>query len=357
MKAKYKELAMMFTGGVDTTLAAARILESGQAERLHLLTFCNGMCIAVNNSGVHVEELRRKYGKDRIIHEISYVTETFEELRSPVTELIKEWGSTLIVDLCCRLSFETTAIIYCINNGITDICDGTNIDQGKLFLEKPEYLRVAKEYFASYGINYFSPVYARSGGRKGRMKELSDRGITVGPKIFEKLNITSSLFHQPFCLFGIHTFFFTSFMREAPFLKHVIEKYNLPVERAIEARLNRQEIGHRIIATKTAGWSAEEIAEGLKVLDRACTTKLCGLNGIEVALPPGTRIDIDTLTALWKDQGEVTREGNYARLKLGKLDIQAFANGRAVINGTKDRDRAVELYRDHVACHDVFSVG
>ena len=179
MKAKYKDLAMMFTGGVDTTLAAAKLLESNEAERLHLLTFCNGMCVAVNNSGVHVEELRRKYGRSRIIHEISYVTETFEELRNPVAQLIKEWGSTLIVDLCCRLSFETTAITYCINNGITDICDGTNIDQGRLFLEKPEYL-----HQVSMGIYVYEP---------GVFEYLHDDGTSLEADTLERIALKNQI--------------------------------------------------------------------------------------------------------------------------------------------------------------------
>ena len=240
MTERTEELGMMFSGGVDTTLAAIKMLEENRCRRLHLLTFCNGYCVNVGSSRVHVDELRKLFGEERVVHEIIYVTELFERLRSPVTELIKEYGSTLVIDLCCRLSMESAAIIYALNQGITEICDGTNIDQGRLFLERPEYLRVSKEYFASFGIRYFSPVYARSGGRAGRMKELADRGISTGPKLFEKLNITSSLFHQPFCLIGIHTFFFTSFVRKAPLLKHVIARYNLDVDTAIRCRLDRQ---------------------------------------------------------------------------------------------------------------------
>ncbi len=353
MSAKYKDLAMMFSGGLDTTLAAARLLESGEAERLHLLTFCNGFCVGVGNSAVHVEELRRLYGADRVVHEIIYVTEIFEELRSPVVDLVRKWGSTLAIDLCCRLSFETAAIIYCMNNGVAALCDGTNIDQGRLFLEKPEYLRVAREYFAEHGVHYFSPVYGRSGGRKGRRDELKRRGLSVGPPAFEKLNITSSLFHQPFCLFAIHTFFFTSFLRDAPLLKHVIARYNLPVEKAVAARLDRQEVARRIIARRTSAWTPEEAAAGVRIDDKVCTTRLCGLNGVEVTLPRGVRIDIDKLEPAWAGHGTVTREGDCIRLRAEGLDLEAFARGRVVISGTRDREKVLELYRRFVADNDV----
>jgi len=356
MTAKYRDLAMMFSGGLDTTLAAARLLESGDVERLHLLTFCNGFCVGVGHSGFHVGELRRIHGADRVLHEIIYVTEIFEELRSPVLDLVRKWGSTLAVDLCCRLSFETAAIIYCINNGIADLCDGTNIDQGRLFLEKPEYLRVSREYFAEHGIHYFSPVYGREGGRKGRMDALKQRGLSVGPRFLEKVNITSSILYQPFCLFAIHTFFFTSFLRDAPLLKHVIARYNLPVETAVAARLDRQQVARRIIAQRTAAWTPEEAAAGVRIDDKVCTTRLCGLNGVEVALPRGVGIDIGKLEQAWVGEGRVSREGDTVRLRTGDgVEVQATARGRVLVNGLKDRGRVLDLYRRYVASNDVLS--
>ncbi|MDD5630336.1 MAG: hypothetical protein PHU21_14825, partial [Elusimicrobia bacterium] len=159
-----RDVCMMFSGGVDTTLAAARLLEEDASVRLHLLTFCNGFCVKVGSSRTHVLELQEKYGADRVVHRIVYVSEFFQRLRRPLPGLIRKYGSTLVVDLCCRLSFETAAVIYCLNNGIREVCDGTNIDQGVLFLERPDYLRVVQSFFASQGIEFSSPVYAASGG-------------------------------------------------------------------------------------------------------------------------------------------------------------------------------------------------
>jgi len=246
------DVCVMFSGGMDTTLAAAKLLDAGEAERLHLLTFCNGFCVRAESSRVHVEELRRRYGENRIIHEISNIAEAFEQIRSPLIELVRTYRSTLVFDLCCRLSFETSAIIYALNNGIASVADGTNIDQGRLFLEKPAYLRVTKAFFAEHGIDYFSPVYSRcEGGRKMRIQEMRDMGFSMGPPALEKLNISNSLFQQPFCLVGIHTFFFTSFLRNAPLLKHMISKLNLSVEDAIRLREERQEIARRIVREQT----------------------------------------------------------------------------------------------------------
>ncbi len=345
------EICMMFSGGLDTTLAAARLLEEDDTSRLHLLTFCNGLCVRVDHSKIHVEELRELYGADRIVHRISYVTEIFEEIRRPVWEQIRKAGSTLAIDLCCRLSFETAAIIYCVNNGLSRLADGTNVDQGRLFLvEKPGYLKVAREFFDSYGIDYFSPVYQRLDGREGRVEELRRRGFTVGPKALEKFNITSSLAHQPFCLFGIHTFFFTSFLRSLPLLGRGIARLNLDLEDAIALRLDRQEVARGIIARRTA--TAAEDGDGkLRIDDRFCTTRLCGRNGVEISLPRGATIDLDLLVESWSGDGEIFREGDYLKHSIGAMEVEVYRDGRVIVTGTRDRDEAIAVYRDRVARH------
>ncbi len=345
------EHAMMFSGGVDTTLAAAKLLEQGAVDRLHLLTFCNGLCVGVERSRIHADELRDKFGADRVQHEVIYVTELFEEIRSPLRELITTYRSTLVFDLCCRLSMETRAIIYALEHDITAIADGTNIDQGKLFLERPEYMRVSKDYFASFGIRYYSPVYARSGGRRGRYDEMVRRGFTIGPYALEKVSVNACLMYQPFCLFGIHTFWFTGFMRKAPLLKRVIRRMNLPLERAIDCRIDRQDVARGLVEQRLA---LDDDSEGIRIADRYCTTRMCGINSVELAFPRGTVIDVDELATLWGGFGEVTREGAIVRLRSPGVDVQAFPDGRVQVNGTKDRDKARLLFDRFVSPYDVF---
>lgn len=351
-----QELVMMYSGGVDTTLAAARLLEDDPARRLHLLTFCNGYCIRVGSSAVHVKELQALYGTDRVVHEIIYVTEIFEALRRPLWDLVRRYRSTLVVDLCCRLSMESAAIIYALEQGLTQICDGTNIDQGRLFLERPRYLQVAKDFFAEHGINYFSPVYGRMEGRYGRIERLRRRGITVGPRQLERININSSIMHQPFCLIGIHTFFFTSFVRDLPLLRRIIAHLNLELERAVEARLDRQEVARRLIRERTR--EAHAVGEGFTVAEHFCTTRLCGENGVEIRLPRGAQIELSALESRWRETSEgTTRRGEQVlTLKIQGLEVEAHARGRVVVRGTRDRDRAETAYRRWVADLDVVQV-
>ena len=347
MGAVPNEICMMFSGGLDSTLAAARLLEDDTSTRLHLLTFCNGLCVRVDQSKTHVGELRDLYGADRIVHHISYVTEIFEEMRRPVWEQIRKAGSTLAIDLCCRLSFETASIIYCVNNGLTRLADGTNVDQGRLFLEKPAYLKVVREFFAGYGVDYFSPVYQRLDGRVGRLEQLRSRGLSVGPRSLERLNITSSLAHQPFCIFGIHTYFFTSFLRDLPLIGRGIARLNLDLDDAVALRLDRQEVARRIIAGRTA--AMEDGADTVRISEQLCTTRLCGRNGVEITLPRGAAIDLESLAGSWADDGEILLEGDYLRRRVGALEIEVYRDGRVIVSGTKDRGEAIAVYQDRIA--------
>ncbi len=355
MEPDRKELVMMFTGGTDTTLAADRIAKSGAYQRLHLLTFCNGICVRVERSRVHADELMKKYGADLISHEVITMTELFKKIRSPLKAMIKKYDSTLTFDLCCRLSMESRAIMYALDHGITEVCDGTNIDQGRLFMERPEYLRVSRAFFASYGIRYFSPVYEKEGGRISRRNELIRLGFSVGPEFFEKLNISSCLSTQPFCLMAFHTFFFTSFLRNAPLLKRFISKHNLSLDRAIELRLDREIVAREAIDAHVAFNKIGQDGGDVRIQEHYCTTRFCGQNAIEVSFPKGTTLDIDALAAAWASEPGMVRDGNVVRLKRGKVEIEAFSTGRILVRGASDSAKAIAIFNDLVAAHDIFS--
>lgn len=351
------ELCVLFSGGTDTTLLAARLLEDQGVRRLHLLTFCNGICVRVDRSRIHAGELARRYGADRVIHEIIYISEIFHRMRFPLGELVRKYRSTLVFDLCCRLSMETAAIRYARDRGIGVVCDGTNIDQGRLFLERPDYMRASREFYASYGIDYSSPVYAPAGGRMGRREELVRREFSVGPKILEKLDISCCLFQQPFCLMAFHTFFFTSFLRKAPLLRTLIARHTLSLEAALELRRDREETARAILEehrtfelSGLAGAGAPEVA----IRERYCSTRLCGKNAVEIAFPRGTAVDIPRLAGLWSALARVTLDGETLRRGVGRLEAVIYPDGRILIEGTRDVEKALGMYRELDIPEDIF---
>jgi len=135
-------------------------------------------------------------------------------------------------------------------------------------------------------------------------------------------------------------------------LRRLIRRLNLPLDRAISLRRDRQEVARRLVEEHVS--FHETPAEGIRISEQFCTTKLCGQNSVELAFPRGTSIDVESLAGLWVGEGEVSREGSLVSLRSNGVEVRAFPDGRVVVRGTRDRDEANALFERLVAPHDVF---
>lgn len=229
-----KEIALMYSGGLDTTYIALQLAE--KFSKVHLLTFCNGFCVRVDASKKHVSLLREKFGTDKFEHSIISVAPILSFLKKGLWKDIIKTRSPLLFDLCCRLSMETAVIFYCLERGIKYVTDGNNPDtQGEIFLQQEEYLNKAGAFFSQYGIQYVRPCeYLESRNRV--TKKLEEAGIKTGVNLLGKIGITTQLFTQPFCLWAPITFFFTSNIRKLPFVKY----FSLSTKDAVMFRLKKE---------------------------------------------------------------------------------------------------------------------
>ena len=214
---KTDEVTLMYTGGLDTTLAAAMLAE--QYRRVHLLTFCNGFCIGAESAPLHrVRELKRIYGDDRYTHEVLYVTDLFKRLRRDIMTHVREYNySPLIVDLCCRLSMDTRTVIYNLENDVPYV-------------------------------EYVTPVYD-FGDRQARREALKEMGFSGGNRFLTMLqnmgfnNFSDQFGKQPICKWLWAPFILTSPIRDLP----GIRRFQLSVPDAVEFRRNREEIAKAYI--------------------------------------------------------------------------------------------------------------
>ena len=115
------EVALLFTGGLDTTLAASSLAE--KYGRVHLLTFSNGICIRPKGSAGRVKELSEKFRQTQFIHEIIYVDRLFASIRKGAGAYWKKHRSPLVFDVCCRLAMETTTISCCLEHHIPEAAE------------------------------------------------------------------------------------------------------------------------------------------------------------------------------------------------------------------------------------------
>ena len=78
------------------------------------------------------------------------------------------------------------------------------------------------------------------------------------------------------------------------------------------------------------------------------TTTLCGRNSVQVSPPAGSRVDLEALAARLSAVGPVERNRFLLRAAIEGVELTVFGDGRAIVSGTKEGDRARALYARYV---------
>ncbi|MDY6934460.1 MAG: hypothetical protein SVZ03_09595 [Spirochaetota bacterium] len=202
---KPKKLAVMFSGGTDSTYAAWTQIP--KFDEIHLIIFVRHGLRNPDNPQVMVDRLRKAFPDKNIIFRNDLDFEDIYQKINPQSE--KEEVHQLVLNqkinplwedphgkrlgrevydsnkiklfmanecLQCKIAMHIAAIQYCIDNEITDICDGGNPEQLDDGSQQEDVKEVAREIFSRYGINYFSPVYNVT--PEERCKALYEGGIT-----------------------------------------------------------------------------------------------------------------------------------------------------------------------------------
>lgn len=219
--------ALLFSGGLDTTLEVVERMKTHR--EAHLLTFNNGYCINTKGGIRRAGEMKDRFGDDRIIDLLINTKPLMQTILRDFKALWKEYRSPLIVDMGCKMAAVTELILYAKKHGIEEISDGAAVEQTQIFIQHPEFSAHVKPLISAYGLRFLKPLLFDM-GRDEKIAMLDDLEFDGGSKVLEKLHITSQLKHQPFCLIGFSTFFFTSPLRKIP----VIQRYGLPMKQAKE---------------------------------------------------------------------------------------------------------------------------
>ena len=88
-------------------------------------------------------------------------------------------------------------------------------------------------------------------------------------------------------------------------------------------------------------------------LDCAVTaqvTALCGQNSVQISPPTAVSCDLDSIAARLVPHGQVERAPNFVRVRLlrDEIDLAVFADGRVVVRGTTEPDRARSIVARYV---------
>ena len=202
------EIAILFSGGGDSTLAAVWALDHYQ--RVRLLTYDSFVHRFVNNSRIHADQLAEKYGGDRCTHEIIPIHDLHKRFqRDFARDYVHYCDGRAVGILCmgCKLAMHTRTILYCLEHGVSTAADGALRIQSDHPECMPDVLNVLRRCYDRYGIRFINPVYDTE-SKKEIGSRLEELGLTSGIRIGQ-----SSRTDQPVCIAGP---FFTMWKFSAP---------------------------------------------------------------------------------------------------------------------------------------------
>ncbi len=78
------------------------------------------------------------------------------------------------------------------------------------------------------------------------------------------------------------------------------------------------------------------------------TTTLCGRNSVQVTPAAGARCDLGALAARLAALGPVESNRFLVRARLEGVEVTVFGDGRAIVSGTKERERARAIYARYI---------
>jgi PP-loop superfamily ATP-utilizing enzyme len=188
-----EQAALMFSGGVDSTVTAVRLAR--EHGTVHLLTFSNGHGhFFMRNAAKRCAELTARF--NNLTHTFIPVDTLFDRLivRS-LRRDYAEYRSGFIWCLGCKITMHAAAALYCLRNGISLLADGSSKDTAEMVEQDPYSVSLFREFHRGHGIEYTVPDYGMA--REEKIRLLKSLGLREGfPVGSRRLGI------QPRCIPG-----------------------------------------------------------------------------------------------------------------------------------------------------------
>jgi hypothetical protein len=199
------EITLMFSGGVDSTATAIMLAE--KFERVHLVTYKNGYGhYYFSRTQKRVEELNKALGNCFTYTLISTKSYFDQILVSSVLKDYKKYRSGFIWFMGCKMAMHMRSAIYCLENGIPHMTDGSNEDTNEMVEQMLISLTLIRFFYEELGVKFGTPVYevTRDESRQLIKKLDLNMGIQVMDRhlCIQPTCIAGELYYMPYLLFN-----------------------------------------------------------------------------------------------------------------------------------------------------------
>lgn len=201
-----REIALMFSGGIDSTTTA--VILGRQFDRIHLLTYKNGYgTYGHSRVARRVDELKEKVG-DKYVYGFMSTKALFEDvLVSTVSKDYERYKSAFVWCMGCKLSMHTKSVLYCLENGIPFMADGSSGDTQEMVEQMLVSISMIRFFYEEYGIAFVTPVYDMPRNEERDM--LKKMGFYMGLKVVKDRHVgiqpscvAGELYYLPYVLFN-----------------------------------------------------------------------------------------------------------------------------------------------------------
>ena len=166
------EVLVLFSGGTDSTLAAA--LMAQQYKKVHLVTYDRFGFFGIKNSKINVNKLKNIFGDDKFTFKIT----KYNNLAKYVF-YEKYWHNVMkygffMLSTCglCKLAMHIKTIDYCLKNKVYNVCDGANKGMYLFPAQMKDVILEVKNMYSKFGINYTNPVFHFDGHQDAEFADL-----------------------------------------------------------------------------------------------------------------------------------------------------------------------------------------
>jgi hypothetical protein len=188
------EIALMFSGGVDSTASAVMLAE--HYDKVHLVTYRNGYGHWYHHrSQMRVDKLNRRLG-ERFTHSLITTKGYFDDVVvDSVLADYKRYRSGFIWFMGCKMAMHMRTILFCLEHGLLRATDGSNSDTAEMVEQSLLSLSLIRFFYEDHTVDFGTPVYEV---RRAESRELiRELDIRMGVQVMDR-----HLCIQPTCVAG-----------------------------------------------------------------------------------------------------------------------------------------------------------